>query len=251
MMGALLSLSHVSKDFGGLRALDDVTVSLREGEVIGLIGPNGAGKTTLVNVITGVEKPSAGEIRFAGDRIDELRPDLVARRGVARTFQIVQPFPRMTVRENVAAAALFAGGAPSRADARAIADQQLAFCGLGREADKLASSLTLAGRKRLEFAKSLAAQPKLLLLDEVNAGLNAAEIDDALRLIAEFAASGITVLLIEHLMKVVSQSCRRLLVLHHGRLVADGETTAVMKDPRVVEAYLGQRYAERQRELAK
>jgi branched-chain amino acid transport system ATP-binding protein len=249
-MTALLSLSGVSKRFGGLLALDDITVSLREGEVIGLIGPNGAGKTTLVNVITGVQRPSSGEVRFAGERIDGLRPDRVARRGVARTFQIVQPFPRMTVRENVAAAALFAGDAPSQAEARELADRHLAFCGLAREADKPAASLSLAGRKRLELAKSLAAKPKLLLLDEVNAGLNAAEIDDALRLIAAIAADGVTVLLIEHLMKVVSRSCSRLLVLHQGRLVADGATAEVMKDQRVVEAYLGRRYAERQGERA-
>ena len=249
-MTSLLTITNVSKRFGGLLAVDDVTVSFEEGQVIGLIGPNGAGKTTLVNLITGVEKPTTGSIEFRGERIEGLRPDKIARRGIARTFQIVQPFPRLSVRENVAAAALFAGHTPSLAEARHQADEQLAFCGLQREADKPAGSLTLAGRKRLELAKSLASRPKLLLLDEVNAGLNAAEIDDALRLIAEIAGRGITVMLIEHLMKVVSRSCSRLLVLHQGRLVADGPTAAVMKDKRVVEAYLGRRYAESQMDQA-
>ena len=249
-MSALLTLSHVSRRFGGLLALDDVSVELKQGEVIGLIGPNGAGKTTFVNVVTGVLKPSAGTVTFAGKSIGGMRPDLVARAGVARTFQIVQPFPRMTVRENVAAAALFAGGVPTRAEASREADRHLAFCGLSREADMLASALSLAGRKRLELAKSLASKPRLLLLDEVNAGLNAAEIDNALRLIADIAGQGITVLLIEHLMKVVSRSCSRLLVLHQGRLVADGATKEVMQDERVIEAYLGQRYARLQREIA-
>jgi branched-chain amino acid transport system ATP-binding protein len=246
-MTALLRFAGVSKTFGGLLALDDVTVTLQEGEIIGLIGPNGAGKTTFVNVVTGVLAPSSGTIHFRDRRIDGMRPDQVARTGIARTFQIVQPFPRLTARENVAAAALFAGGVDPPAEARRIADTHLAFCGLAREADKAAGSLTLAGRKRLELAKSLAAGPKLLLLDEVNAGLNAAEIDDALRLIAEIADRGITVLLIEHLMKVVSRSCRRLLVLHQGRLIADGATAEVMTDDGVIEAYLGRRWAEAQR----
>lgn len=247
-MTALLTLTDVTKKFGGLLALDNVSLSLIEGEIIGLIGPNGAGKTTFVNVITGVLKPSSGSILFRGEHIEGRRPDLVARAGIARTFQIVQPFPRMTVRENVAAAALFAGGARTRAEAAVVADAHLSFCGLAWEADKLAGSLSLAGRKRLELAKSLAADPKLLMLDEVNAGLNASEIEDALRLIAAIAARGITVLLIEHLMKVVFQSCSRLVVLHQGRLIAEGPTRSVMKNEGVIEAYLGRRYAEAQKE---
>ena len=246
-MTALLGLNHVTRKFGGLLALADVSLSLTEGEVVGLIGPNGAGKTTFVNVVTGVLRPTSGSILFKGEPIDGLRPDLVARAGIARTFQIVQPFPRMTVRENVAAAALFAGGVGSRSGAAAVADDHLSFCGLLREADKTAGSLSLAGRKRLELAKSLAAEPKLLMLDEVNAGLNASEIEDALRLIAAVAARGVTILLIEHLMKVVSQSCSRLVVLHQGRLIADGPTHSVMQNESVIEAYLGRRYAEAQR----
>jgi branched-chain amino acid transport system ATP-binding protein len=230
-----------------LFALDGVSLSLNQGEIVGLIGPNGAGKTTFVNVVTGVLRPTSGSIEFDGHRIDRLRPDRISRYGIARTFQIVQPFPRLSVRENVAAAALFAGGIGTQEEAARIANEHLAFCGLLRDADKPAGSLSLAGRKRLELAKGLASNPKLLLLDEVNAGLNASEVDEALGLIAAIAGRGITVLLIEHLMKVVAQSCSRLLVLHQGRLIADGPAQEVMRDEDVIEAYLGRRYAEAQK----
>lgn len=246
-MNPLLDLENVSRRFGGLLALDGVSLSLKRGEVVGLIGPNGAGKTTFVNVVTGVLRPTSGSIEFDGHRIDGLRPDRISRYGIARTFQIVQPFPRLSVRENVAAAALFAGGIETQADAARVADEHLAFCGLLRDADKPAGLLSLAGRKRLELAKGLASKPKLLLLDEVNAGLNPSEIDEALRLIAAIASRGITLLLIEHLMKVVAQSCSRLLVLHQGRLIASGPTQDVMRNEDVVEAYLGRRYAEAQK----
>ncbi|MEP9375916.1 ABC transporter ATP-binding protein [Aquabacter sp. CN5-332] len=247
---ALLEINGVTKRFRGLVALDDVSLSVEAGEVIGLIGPNGAGKTTLVNVISGVYRPDAGHLAFDGARIDGLRPDLIARRGIARTFQIVQPFPRMTALENVAAAALFAGGAASLEEARHRAGEAMEFCGLSQEAHKRASTLTLASRKRLELAKSLAQRPKLLLLDEVNAGLNAAEIDHAIALIQAIAARGITVLVIEHLMKVVTRVSSRIVVLHQGRLIADGGVAEVMADRNVVEAYLGQGYAQRMREAA-
>lgn len=245
---ALLKIEGVSKRFRGLVALDDVSLEIAAGEVIGLIGPNGAGKTTLVNVISGVFRPDGGHLTFSGSRIDGLRPDLIARRGIARTFQIVQPFPRMSALENVAAAALFAGGAGSLHEARRRAEEALEFCGLSGEAQKPASTLTLASRKRLELAKSLAQRPKLLLLDEVNAGLNATEVDHAIELIRAIAAQGITVLVIEHLMKVVTRVCGRVVVLHQGRRIADGSVRDVMADQQVVEAYLGQGYARRMRE---
>lgn len=244
-MTPLLELSGVTKRFRGLVALSDISLTLRPGEIVGLIGPNGAGKTTLVNVITGVHKADAGEIQFAGQSIIRARPDRIARLGIARTFQVVQPFPAMTVLENVTAAALFAGGAGSIAQARDAAAEHLDFCGLTSQAHKPAAALTLAGRKRLELAKSLALQPKLLMLDEVNAGLNPAEIDAALELIAAIAARGITIFLIEHLMKVVTRTAQRLVVLHHGALIADGPVAQVMADEMVIEAYLGRRYAER------
>jgi ABC-type branched-subunit amino acid transport system ATPase component len=242
-MSALLELKGVSRRFGGLRALNSVSLTLRPGEIVGLIGPNGAGKTTLVNVVSGVHRPSAGEVWFEGARIDRLPPNRISRRGVARTFQIVQPFPRMTVLDNVAAGALFAGGADSIRAARERAEESLAFTGLTPLAGRPAASLTLAGRKRLEMAKSLAMNPKLVMLDEVNAGLNPVEIDHALELIAAVARRGVTILLIEHLMKVVLKASTRVVVLHHGELIADDSPEEVLRDPRVVEAYLGSKFA--------
>jgi branched-chain amino acid transport system ATP-binding protein len=241
-VSALLELSGVSRRFGGLRALSQVDLTVEQGEVVGLIGPNGAGKTTLVNVVTGVHRASAGRVRFDGEDVTRLRPFQAARRGIARTFQIVQPFPAMTVLENVAAAALFAGGGGSMGEARAQAREHLELVGLGAFAARPAAALTLAARKRLELAKSLAMRPKLLLLDEVNAGLNAVEMDAALALIRQIAARGVTILLIEHLMKVVLSLCSRIVVLHHGELIAAGAPAAIVKDPRVVQAYLGRRY---------
>lgn len=241
----LLELKGVSKRFRGLEALSNINLTLKTGEIVGLIGPNGAGKTTLVNVITGVHAADGGSIVFNGAPITRMRPDRIARLGVARTFQVVQPFPAMTVLENVAAAALFGGGAASIAEARDAAAHHLDFCNLADQSDKLAGALTLAGRKRLELAKSLALKPKLLMLDEVNAGLNPAEVDIALELIAKIAAQGATIFLIEHLMKVVTRTARRLIVLHHGKLIADGSVADVMTDETVIEAYLGRRYAER------
>ncbi len=242
-MTALLQLREVGRNFGGLRALSNVSLEVQQGEILGLIGPNGAGKTTLVNVVTGVHAASSGTIHFAGGEITRLKPFQAARRGIARTFQIVQPFPEMTVIENVAAAALFAGAARGIAQARADAFEHLRFVELGAIADRPARSLTLAMRKRLELAKGLAMKPRLLLLDEVNAGLNPAEIDLALGLIRRIAASGVTILIIEHLMKVVLNLCTRIAVLHHGELIKVGSADDVVNDAAVVEAYLGKRYA--------
>jgi branched-chain amino acid transport system ATP-binding protein len=244
MSAPLLQLEGVTRRFGGLKAVSNVTLSVPQGEVIGLIGPNGAGKTTLVNVVTGVHPASAGTVRFAGEDITRLRPWQAARRGIARTFQIVQPFPEMTVLENVTAAAMFAGGRSYGREAEREAREHLEFVGLGAMADRGAASLTLAMRKRLEFAKGLAMRPRLLLLDEVNAGLNATEVDQALALIRAIAARGVTILIIEHLMKVVLSLCTRIVVLHHGELIAEGTPESIVRDPRVVQAYLGRRYAD-------
>jgi branched-chain amino acid transport system ATP-binding protein len=245
MSTTILVAEHLSQRFGGIQAIDNLSFALMEGEVVALIGPNGAGKTTLVNLLTGVHRPTSGRIRFHGVDVTSQQPYQAARRGLARTFQIVQPFPRMTVLENVAAGALFGGKRPSVAEAMEVAREQLEFTGLAALADRPASSLTLAGRKRLELAKSMAMGPKVLMLDEVNAGLNSSEIDGALRLIRQIAERGITILIIEHLMKVVMSLAERVLVLHHGQLIAEGSPAEIVRNSKVIEAYLGQKFAAR------
>lgn len=244
-MSEILRLKNVSKAFGGIRAVSNVSFGLNEGEIVGLIGPNGAGKTTLVNLITGVHALSEGQVIFQGRDVSRQKPFQAARAGLARTFQVVQPFPEMSVFENVAAGALFGGGDNETGAAMERARQELAFVGLDRFSETPAASLTLPNRKRLELAKSLAMCPKVLLLDEVNAGLNTTEIDGALKLIRKIAERGITILIIEHLMKVLLTVSQRVIVLHHGELLAEGGPKEIVEDARVIEAYLGAKFAQR------
>jgi branched-chain amino acid transport system ATP-binding protein len=245
----ILEARSLSKVFGGVRAVDNVSLSLGRGEIVGLIGPNGAGKTTLVNLMTGVLPATSGTVLFEGSDVTRQKPHQAARRGLARTFQIVQPFPEMTVLENVAAGTLFAANASSLRKAAEEAHGHLEFVGLGKLAGTPARALTLPDRKRLELAKSLAMKPRVLMLDEVNAGLNSGEIGAALDLIRRISARGVTIVLIEHLMKVVFSLSHRILVLHHGALICQGKPAEVAADENVIRAYLGSRFAERHKGL--
>jgi branched-chain amino acid transport system ATP-binding protein len=244
-MPEILRLDALSRHFSGLQALSGVTLGIDKGEVLGLIGPNGAGKTTLVNTICGVTPANSGHVIFMGEDITRIKTYEAARLGLSRTFQIVQPFAEFSALDNVAAAALFSQPGESLKSAREEARAHLAFVGLEAQAGQSAATLTLAMRKRLELAKALAMKPKLLFLDEVNAGLNSAEVERATDLIHQLAARGITIVMIEHLMKVVLNVCTRIAVLHNGQLIADGPPRDVIRNPAVVDAYLGQQYAQR------
>jgi branched-chain amino acid transport system ATP-binding protein len=246
---AQLELKGVTKRFQGVAAVDNVTFEVGKGEIVGIIGPNGAGKTTLLNCISGVYRLDGGDIRWGGASIAGMAPHRVAALGIGRTFQIVKPFGSMTVRENAAVGALFgnAEGRPALKQAFEKADDVLELVGLKGKAGMQVTSLTIPDRKRLEVARAVAARPHLLLLDEVMAGLNNVEIDEALEMVRAVHATGVTVLLIEHVMRVIVGVCRRAIVLNFGQVLAQGEPEAVLRDERVIEAYLGERYAKRLR----
>ena len=233
----------VTKYFGGLAAVKNVDFEVRKGEIVGLIGPNGAGKTTLFNVISGMLKPTSGSIVFEGEDITGLDPHRVCEMGIARTFQIVQPFLNMTVLENVMVGLLYGRRRMSVLDARSEALRILDFVGLREKSGMLARGLTLIDRKMLELARALATDPKLILLDEVLAGLNPVETEEAVKLIEGLRSElGITIFWIEHLMRAIMKAADRIIVLHHGEKIAEGTPEEVANNTRVIEAYLGEKY---------
>jgi len=237
-MTALLEVEGVSKRFRGLVAVDGVSFAVEPGEIFAVIGPNGAGKTTLFNTIAGVFAPDQGTIRFAGQRLDGVTPDEACRRGIGRTFQIVRPFPALTVEDNVVIGALLR--TPDVGTAHASADEVLRRLDLAGKRHQPASSLTLPDRKRLEVARALATQPKLLLLDETMAGLRPTETDRMVAILRELnRESGLTILLIEHVMRAVMALATRILVLHHGAAIAEGQPADVVRNPAVLSSYLG------------
>lgn len=238
---SLLQIEGLTKTFGGLRALDDVTLTVAEGSIHGLMGANGAGKTTLFSIIAGNQRPSAGTVRFVGERIERLRPDQICRKGIARTFQIVRPFAQLTVRENVETALLFGRVPhPRAAQIPALVDGILEDCGLADLADWQASALTLSARKRLEVARALGTGPRLLLLDEVMAGLTPTEVAGMIAALRRIRDShGLTILIIEHVMHALNALSDRITVLHHGRRIAEGAPDTIAADPAVIAAYFG------------
>lgn len=233
----MLELRHLVKHFGGVRATDDVSFAIPSGSISALIGPNGAGKTTLFSLVSGFHVPDQGEVLFEGQSIAGMAPERICRLGIARTFQIVQPFAGLTVLENVAV-----GAHLHRRDRGAALDHAAMVAtrlGLGEQLDKPAAALTVSGRKRLEIAKALATDPKLLLLDEVMAGLNPSEIDGIVPVIRSIRDTGVTILLIEHVMRAVMSLAERTFVLNNGTLIAEGTPAEIVANPVVIEAYLG------------
>ena len=237
-MSALLSIDAVSKRFRGLLAVDNVSFRVAQGSIFAVIGPNGAGKTTLFNIIAGMSAPDRGSIAFAGGRIDGLTPDEICRRGIGRTFQLVRPFPALSVEDNVAIGAMLHRHDPALARRRA--HEVLKQLDLFGKRHQPASALTLPDRKRLEVARALATDPKLLLLDEVMAGLRPAETDRMVSVLTTLnREAGLTILLIEHVMRAVMALAARVLVLHHGAAIAEGAPEAIVREPAVVQSYLG------------
>ncbi|WP_243029438.1 ABC transporter ATP-binding protein [Thermus altitudinis] len=240
-MGKVLEAAGVSKRFLGLQALKEVTLHLEEGEILAVIGPNGAGKSTLLNLLSGLIKPDQGRILFLGQDITHLPPEARTHLGLGRAFQIVQPFPELTVRENLLVGALFGKPGTSRKEGEAWVEEVLRLTGLQSRSEALAGDLTLLEDKRLELARALATRPKVLLLDEVMAGLRPKEAEEAVALVKQIRETGVSILFIEHVMPVVRTLADRVVVLDYGEVIAEGTYQEVAQDPRVREAYLGRR----------
>jgi branched-chain amino acid transport system ATP-binding protein len=243
----VLETRSLGRRFGGLQAVRDVSFSVPPGQTLGVIGPNGAGKSTFINLVTGHIKPTSGQVLIDGKDMTGAKPWAIAKARVARTFQIVKPFRGMTVRENVAVGVLYGPeGTGVMSHALAQADEVLDEVGLGPLADRPPGELSVADARRLEFAKALALRPRLLLLDEVMAGLRHSEIEPSLELIRKLKARGMTIIAVEHVMKAILAISDQVLVLHQGQVLTSGEPRTVLSDARVIEAYLGSRYAKRQ-----
>lgn len=235
---AFLEVKNVSRFFGGIAAIKNVSFELREGEILGLIGPNGAGKTTIFNVVNGFYSPSRGDVYFKSEKISGLKPHQLCSRGIARTFQVVKPLQRMSVLDNVVASAFLR--ARGKAEAVRIAEEVLDFTGLSHDRNVISKGLPLGKRKRLEIARALATQPTVLLLDESFAGLNPAELDASIAIIRKIKERGITIMIIEHHMKVIMAISDRIVVLNYGEKIAEGSPLEIRSNPLVVEAYLGE-----------
>jgi branched-chain amino acid transport system ATP-binding protein len=235
---SFLEIRKVSRFFGGIAAIKDVSFEVRKGEILGLIGPNGAGKTTMFNVVNGFYHPSRGEVYFKDQKVSGFKPHQICRRGIARTFQVVKPLQRMSVLDNVIASSFLR--APDKNKAVEIARESLQFTGLYEDRDVISRGLPLGKRKRLEIARALATQPELLLLDESFAGLNPAELDESIGIIRKIKDRGITIMIIEHHMKVIMAISDRIVVLNYGEKIAEGTPLQIRSSPLVVEAYLGE-----------
>lgn len=247
-MTSLLSLRNLTKRYSGLTAVDNVSLDISAGSVVGLIGPNGAGKTSLVNLISGSERPTEGSILLDGVGVQRLSPEQRSRAGLARTFQIARVFPGLTLLENVKAAVMFgATRERGRHAAKARAEELLEYTGLIDEQHRLAGEVNLPSQKRLQIARCLATSPRLLMLDEAMAGLNHQEVDEALVLLRAIRDEGVSLIVIEHLMRVVMNLCDRIVVLSQGRILADGTAVEVTQNDDVISLYLGDRYVRRTR----